>query len=80
MHVSAIVALSQFRLRSPQPTTGVISISLIHRLIRVSPRRKKSVALHCLELHLGFVHHTHTTTAQLLDDAVVRDGLPNHGS
>ena len=26
----------------------------------------------------GFVHHTHPATAQLLDDAVVRDGLANH--
>ncbi len=28
---------------------------------------------------LGLVHHTHPTAAQLLDDAVVRDGLADHG-
>jgi len=28
--------------------------------------------------HLGLVNHTHSTTTQLLDDAVVRDGLPDH--
>jgi hypothetical protein len=28
---------------------------------------------------LGFVNHTHPATAQLLDDAVVRNGLPDHG-
>ena len=27
---------------------------------------------------LGFVHHAHPTAAQLFDDAVVRDGLPDH--
>ena len=27
---------------------------------------------------LGFVDHTHPAAAQLLDDAVVRDGLANH--
>jgi hypothetical protein len=27
---------------------------------------------------LGLVHHTHPATADLLDDAVVRDGQPNH--
>src|SRR5215469_8091352 len=27
---------------------------------------------------LGLVDHTHPATAQLLDDAVVRDGLTNH--
>ena len=27
---------------------------------------------------LGFVDHSHTTAAQLLDDAVVRDGLADH--
>src|ERR1700719_2073518 len=27
---------------------------------------------------LGLVNHTHPTTAQLLDDAVVRDGLSDH--
>jgi hypothetical protein len=27
---------------------------------------------------LGLVHHTHTTATELLDDAIVRDGLPNH--
>jgi hypothetical protein len=27
----------------------------------------------------GLVHHTHTTAAELLDDAVMRDGLANHG-
>src|SRR6202049_4624984 len=27
---------------------------------------------------LSFVHHSHPTTAQLLDDAVVRDGLTDH--
>jgi hypothetical protein len=27
---------------------------------------------------LGLVHDTHPTTAQLLDDAVVRDGLADH--
>jgi hypothetical protein len=27
---------------------------------------------------LGFVDHTHPTTAQLPDDAIVRDGLPDH--
>ena len=26
----------------------------------------------------GLVHHTHPATAQLLDDAVVRDGLSDH--
>jgi hypothetical protein len=25
----------------------------------------------------GFVHHTHPTTAEFLDNAVVRDGLAN---
>ena len=29
---------------------------------------------------LGLVHHTHPTTAELLDDAVVRDGLADHYS
>ena len=28
---------------------------------------------------LGLVDHAHTAAAQLLDDAVVRDGLANHG-
>jgi len=28
---------------------------------------------------LGLVHHAHTAATELLDDAVVRDGLPNHG-
>ncbi len=28
---------------------------------------------------LGLVHNTHSTTAQLLDDAIVRDGLADHG-
>ena len=28
---------------------------------------------------LSLVHHTHATAAQLLDDAVVRDGLADHG-
>jgi len=28
---------------------------------------------------LGLIHHTHAATAQLLDDAVVRDGLADHG-
>ena len=28
---------------------------------------------------LGLVHHPHATTAQLLDDAIVRDGLADHG-
>jgi hypothetical protein len=27
---------------------------------------------------LGFVHYTHATAAQLLDDAVVRNCLANH--
>ena len=27
---------------------------------------------------LSFVYDTHPTTTQLLDDAVVRDGLPDH--
>jgi hypothetical protein len=27
---------------------------------------------------LGLVDHTHSTTAELLQDAVVRDGLANH--
>ena len=27
---------------------------------------------------LGLVHHAHSTAAQLLDDAVVRDGRVNH--
>jgi hypothetical protein len=27
---------------------------------------------------LGLVHHTHPPTAQLLDDAVVRNGLADH--
>jgi hypothetical protein len=26
----------------------------------------------------SFVDHTHPTATQLLDDAVVRDGLPDH--
>src|SRR6476660_9410197 len=26
----------------------------------------------------GLIHHTHPTAAQLLDNAVVRDGLANH--
>ena len=29
---------------------------------------------------LGFVDHTHPAAAQLLDDAVVRDGLTDHGA
>jgi len=29
---------------------------------------------------LGLVDHTHPSTAQLLDDAVVRDGLTDHWS
>src|SRR5712691_13529715 len=28
---------------------------------------------------LSLVNHTHPATAELLDDAVVRDGLPDHG-
>ena len=28
---------------------------------------------------LGLVDHTHTATAEFLDDEVVRDGLANHG-
>ena len=28
---------------------------------------------------LGLVHHAHTATTQLLQDAVVRNGLANHG-
>ena len=32
-----------------------------------------------VEFHiLGLVNHTHAATAQLLDDAVVRDGLADH--
>src|ERR1700730_17274629 len=27
---------------------------------------------------LGFIHHTHPATAELLDDAIVRDGLADH--
>src|SRR5438445_10727103 len=27
---------------------------------------------------LGFIHHTHTAAPELLDDAVVRDGLANN--
>ncbi len=27
---------------------------------------------------LGLVHHAHATATELLDDAVVRDGLANH--
>src|SRR5215813_2337198 len=27
---------------------------------------------------LGLVHHTHPAAAELLDDAVMRDGLPDH--
>src|SRR5207253_3163435 len=27
---------------------------------------------------LGFIHHTHTAAPELLDDAVVRDGLADH--
>ena len=27
---------------------------------------------------LGFVHHSHATAAQLLNNAVVRDGLADH--
>ena len=27
---------------------------------------------------LGLVHHTHPTTAELLDNAIVRDGLADH--
>jgi len=27
---------------------------------------------------LGFIHHTHPAAAQLLDDAVMRDGLADH--
>lgn len=29
---------------------------------------------------LSLVHHTHTAAAQLLDNAVVRDGLTDHGA
>src|SRR6266704_3983371 len=29
---------------------------------------------------LGLVHHTHPAAAKLLDDAVVRDGLTDHGN
>jgi hypothetical protein len=28
---------------------------------------------------LGFVNHTHPATTQLLHNAVVRNGLPDHG-
>jgi len=28
---------------------------------------------------LGFVHHTHPAPAQFLHDAVMRDGLSDHG-
>ena len=28
---------------------------------------------------LGFVDHTHAAAAEFLDDAVVRDGLADHG-
>jgi hypothetical protein len=28
---------------------------------------------------LGFVNHTHSTPAEFPDDAVMRDGLANHG-
>ena len=34
-----------------------------------------------MELHvLGFVDHTHPSAAEFLDDAVVRDGLTDHGA
>lgn len=29
---------------------------------------------------LGFVHHTHAAAPELLQDAIVRNGLANHGN
>jgi hypothetical protein len=39
--------------------------------------RKAAVSSTKLEV-FRFVHHTHAPTAELLDNAVVRDGLPYH--
>jgi hypothetical protein len=45
---------------------------------RSSPRTCSGDVYATDELYVfGFVDHTHTPAAELFDDAIVRDGLPN---
>jgi hypothetical protein len=53
----------------PRPPGDHHRCSLIQEL-----QSHKTVQLHIF----GLVDHTHAAAAQLLDDAVVRDGLPDH--
>jgi hypothetical protein len=43
--------------------------------VRQELQRNKAAKLYVL----SFVNHTHPSPAELIDDAVVRDGFSNHG-
>src|SRR5580692_2470018 len=50
------------------------SLRIFSNIIRQELQGDKAVQLYVL----GFVDHTHPATAELLDDAIVRDGLADH--
>jgi hypothetical protein len=50
-------------------------LHIFGNVVRQELKGHKAVQLYVL----GLIDHTHTTAAQFLDDAVVRDGLANHG-
>ena len=51
------------------------SLGIAGHFVRQKLERDKTVQASIF----GFVNHTHATAAELLDDAVVRDGLADHG-
>jgi hypothetical protein len=58
-----------------------LALETIHRL-RISRKfgRQEFKGNEAAQLDIfGFVYNPHPTTAQLFDDAIVRDGLADHG-
>ena len=60
--------------RSCFTTEALERLRVLHNVIRKEFERNESSKIGVL----GFIDHTHTTATELLDDAVVRNGLTDH--
>ena len=70
----ADVRMIQCRRRLGFALEAAESVLVFSNFIRQELERDKATKFDIL----GLVHHTHPATAELLDDAIVRDGLADH--